>query len=449
MRTSRTNEANEANGIDAIVAARSASGPVETDEIEALASAAGYEVVDAVTQVGPEDPGTHFGSGKAAELAARAADLGAGTVVVDGSLTPGQHHALERRLPDGTRLLDRYRLVLGIFERGAGSRRARLQVELARLRYDLPRLIESADEGLLNEVTESGTPVYDVRDRIDRLERTLDDLPDPTEQFRRRRREQGFDLVTLAGYTNAGKSTLLRRLADDVSFADGDAAAGGATAGADAVSGKDAAASVADRLFETLETTTRRATLEGRPTLVTDTVGFVDDLPHDLVRSFSATLSEAGAADVVVLVADASDPVETFRERLAVSLDALAEQGVEDERIVPALNKVDLLGADERARRVALAEDRAPASAAAPIPVSVREGTNLGALVDAVLNRLPTDRATIRLPNCDEAMRVVSRAYDRTAVDDVDYAGDAVTLRCRGRPSVLERLRASARGIDG
>lgn len=438
------------NGTNAIVAARSASGPVETDEIEALASAAGYEVVDAVTQVGPEDPGTYFGRGKAAELAARAADLGAGAVVVDGALTPGQHHALERRLPDGTGLLDRYRLVLEIFERGAGSRRARLQVELARLRYDLPRLIESADEGLLNEVTESGTPVYDVRDRIDRLERKLDELPDPTEQFRRRRREQGFDLVTLAGYTNAGKSTLLRRLADDVSLdEERDGAASGASAGSDAVSEKDAAASVADRLFETLETTTRRATLAGRPALVTDTVGFVDDLPHDLVRSFSATLSEAGAADVVVLVADASDPVETFRERLGVSLAALAEQGVADERLLPALNKVDRLAADERSRRVALAEDLTPASAADPIPVSVREGTNLGALVDAIVDRLPTDRATIRMPNCDEAMRIVSRAYDRTAVDGVDYDGEEVTLACRGRPSVLERLRASARGIDG
>lgn len=421
----------------AVVAKRGSVAPVETAEIRSLATAAGYDVVAELTQVGPEDPGTHFGSGKADELAAVVADTDARTVVVDGELTPSQHHSLRERLPGGTELLDRYRVVLEIFDRGAGSGRARLQVELARLRYDLPRLIEGADEGMLNERTEKGSPVYDVRDRIDALERKLAESPDPAEHFRERRRDQGFDLVTIAGYTNAGKSTLLRRLADDMSLDE---------RGRGDRSEKDATASVRDRLFETLETTTRRTTIDGRPVLATDTVGFVSDLPHRLVASFSETLSEATAADAVVLVVDASDPVGAFREKLDVSMDVLAEQGVDSGAVVTALNKVDTLDEDERERRRAVASDLAPE----PIPMSVLDGTNLDRLRERIRDRLPTDRAVLVVPNCDEAMTLVSEAYDRTAVDDVTYRGDEVRIELDGRPSVVERLRARAAAVgDG
>ncbi|WP_114575823.1 GTPase HflX [Saliphagus sp. LR7] len=422
----------------AVIAARSTDPPVETTEIEDLAAARGYDVAAAVTQAGPEDSGTYLGRGKCEKLAAAVAETGASLVVADGDLTPSQHHGLRAELPDGTELFDRYRLVLAIFERGAGTRRARLQVELARLRYELPRIVESADEGMLNKRTEKGSPVYDVRDRIDRLEAKLDSLPDPAEEFRRRRREEGFDLVTIAGYTNAGKSTLLHRLADDLSI---DEATDGEREGPN----KDATASAADRLFETLETTTRRATVGGRPVLATDTVGFVSDLPHWLVSSFSETLSEAAAADAVVLVADASDPPEVFREKLEISLELLADQGVDREDVVTACNKTDLLPAGERERRLAIAAERAPEAVA----TSAREGTGLDRLRSVVGDRLPTEEARLGMPNCDEAMSIVSQAYDRTTVENVAYDGDRVTVVCRGPPTVIERLRARADAIDG
>ncbi|WP_049923002.1 GTPase HflX [Halopiger djelfimassiliensis] len=429
---SRPNEPNRRT----VIAKRSPTAPVETDEIRALARATGYAVVAERTQVGPADPGTVFGAGTVDELATLARTNAADCVVVDDTLTPSQHCSLESAMPDGTTVIDRYRLVLERFEQGADTRRAQLQVELARLQYELPRLIESADEGLLNAQTEKGSPVYDVRDRIDHLRSTLEELPDPADQFRSRRRESGFDLVTIAGYTNAGKSTLLRRLADDLSLAAADERPPDRRA--------EDSATVADRLFETLETTTRRVTIDGRPVLATDTVGFVDELPHDLVESFSSTLSEAAAADVVVLVVDASEPPEQVRERLAVSLEVLEAQGVDDDRIVPALNKVDRLSRRERARRCSLAEAVLPTAAAEPIPVSVRERHNLESLREAVRARLPEAHLTRRLPNCDETMSLVSRAYDRTTVDAVDYDGDEVTLTCRGRPSVIEQLRAAA-----
>ena len=428
----------------AIVAARQPTTPVPTDEIAALARAAGYSVERAMTQPGHPDAGQYLGAGRLEELADVVADTDAAVVIVDDRLTPGQHHAIESSLPDDTRVLDRYRLVLDIFASGAGSRRARLQVERAQLRYELPRLIASTEEGMLNRRTESGTPVYDVRDRISRLERELAELPDPTEQFRRRRREEGFDLVTIAGYTNAGKSSLLRRLADDVAFDEPSPEKHGEQPGHEG-SNKDETASVADELFETLETTTRRATIDGRPVLCTDTVGYVDALPHDLVAAFSATLSEAAAADVVVLVVDASQPLETVERRLSVSVDVLAEQSVDFDRIVPALNKADRLENDEVRRRVEIAADH-DRLVRPPIPISVTEGTNLSSLRGAIADHLPTRRLVLELPAGDDAMAIVSRAYDRTTVQDVTYRDERVVLECRGRPAVLEQLAAD--GID-
>ena len=417
-------------GKPAIVAKRTDNGRVDTTEIAALTDAAGYRVADEMTQARPEDPGSYFGSGKVAELAERAADTGAALVAVDGELTPNQTIAIRDRLPDGTRVFDRYRLVLEIFADQATTRRAALQVELAQLRYELPRIEETADLQFLNKLLEKGTPVDGVKNRIAELERKIDALPSPAEQYRERRREQGFDLVTIAGYTNAGKSTLLHRLADELDLTDADPDH----------PDEDATAAVEDRLFKTLETTTRRATLDGRPVLFTDTVGFVDDLPHWLVESFSETLSEAAAADAVVLVVDASDDPETMREKLALSLDVLDSQGVDRSNVVTALNKVDLLDERERERCRQAIGGRAPT----PIPVSVTEGTNLGGLVDAVTDRLPTERAELAVPNCDEAMALVSRAYDRATVEDVEYGGETVRLVVRGRPGVVAKLEARA-----
>jgi len=432
-------------GTTAVVAARADEPPVETAEIRALAEAAGYEVRDAVTQVRAEDPGTYFGTGKVAEIADRAADADASLVAVDGELTPRQTTDLRDALPDETAVFDRYRLVLAIFAERASTKRAELQVELARLKYDLPRLEERSDVQGLNKRTEKGTPINGVKNRIADLERKFADLPSPAEQHRAERREQGFDLVTFAGYTNAGKSTLLRRVADEMELSADDHTRTETVDGdGEHADTATETATVEDRLFETLETTTRRATLDGRPVLCTDTVGFVSDLPHWLVESFSETLSDAAAADAVVLVADASDPPSELREKVQVALDVFEAQGIDESAVVTALNKVDLLdGEGVEARRAAL-----DGLVTDPIPVSVRRGTNLDRLVAAITKRLPTERAAVTMPNCDDAMGLVSRAYDRTTVESVDYDGGTVELTVRGRPDVVERLRVDADAVS-
>jgi GTP-binding protein HflX len=416
----------------AILAKRVADGPADTTEIRGLAEAAGYDVVGAVTQCRAEDAGTCFGDGKVAELADLVAETGADAVVVDNGLTPKQSTALVEACPHDTRVADRHRIVLDIFAERAATRRAKLQVELASLEYELPRIESEGDPHLMNLAAEKGTRLNDVRTRIDRVKRKLDDIADEAAKRRRERREQGFSLVAIAGYTNAGKSTLLHRLSDDLSVQRVESSHDDVAA----------TASVEDRLFETLRTTSRRATLAGRRTLLTDTVGLIDDLPQDLVESFHGTLSETYHADAVVLVVDASAPLETFRKRVATCRRVL--DGQVEGTVVPALNKVDLVDDDD-----ALDERRAILSDSwsDPVAISALDGTGTDDLSAAVAAELPAERCELTVPNSDDAMALISWLYDRAGVETVEYGNKEVTAAFVGRPEVVSQARARAKNI--
>ena len=424
------------DGGRAVVAARDADETPDTAEIRRLAVAAGFDVVGEVTQRRREDRRYHLGEGKARELAAVASDAAADAVVVDGELTPGQYTDLLELLPAGTTLTDRYRLVLEIFADGAGSAAATTQVRLATLRYELPRVRRATEESLLNAATEKGSPVLDVERRIDDLERKLDGLTDAAADRRERRREEGFDLVALAGYTNAGKSTLLRRLADDLDVESGDEAADhGDLTGT---------ATTEDRLFETLETTTRRATVDGRRLLLTDTVGLVADLPHDLVRSFSATLSEVGAGDAVLAVVDASADEARLRRRLETTVDVLA--GDASGPVIPVVNKVDRLTDAERRTAAATVADAladADVDTHDPVTVSAREGDGIGELRAALSAALPREAADLSVPNSGDARSLVSWLHDRGDAE-ATYGAETVEIRFAGRPAVVEEARRRA-----
>jgi len=412
----------------AVIAKRTDDGgQPDTEEIRGLTEAAGARVLGAVTQTRPEDPGTQFGAGKVEEIAAAVEETGADTVVVDNPLTPQQTVNLERAV--GVHVVDRHRVVLEIFAEQARTRRAQLQVELARLKYRLPRIEEDGDFQFLNKLLEKGTRLNDVRDRIDEIERKLDDLPAVDEHHRERRREQGFDLVAIAGYTNAGKSTLLRRLADDMSL--------------DEDSHDDLAetAGVENRLFKTLETTTRRATVEGRDLLLTDTVGFLAGLPHWLVESFRGTLREVEEADAVLLVADVAQPTAELRRKLETTMETLGE---DRPPVVTALNKVDEVDDETLAERRAAVADVAPNVVA----VSALADEDLPALTDRLLATLPDlERAEVELPLTDEAMSLVSWLHDEAATAEVDYGSDAATVAFEAKPATVERAVARAEGI--
>ena len=419
------------DGGPAVLAARDAGAEPTTTELARLAEAAGYDPVASVTQRRREDPGTWLGRGKAETLAERVAETDADAVLVDGGLTPGQHANLLELLPRGTELVDRYRLVLGIFADGSADRRAALQVEAATLRYELPRLRRVTEESLLNEATEKGSPVLDAERRIDRIETRLDALADEAGERRQSRRDAGLGLVALAGYTNAGKTTLLHRLADGLSVEEADE---GPTHADETDS-----TPVADDLFVTLETTTRRGEVAGRPAVFTDTVGLLDGVPHDLVESFGTTLSAVSGADVPVLVVDASDPVERVREKVRVSLDALDADGP-----LVALNKIDAVAPGGLAPRRETVRD-ALGDAGETVAVSARDGTGIARLREAVAERLPTERATFRLPNAPETESFLAWARERGACE-VTYEGSEVAVGFVSRPAVVAEARGRVPG---
>jgi GTP-binding protein HflX len=426
--------ADSPNGV-AVVAKRGDAPNPDTTEVRQLAGAAGYGVAASVTQHRKEDPAFHLGEGKVDELAAVVRETDAGTVVFDNRLGPYQTYNIGNTLPEGVEVLDRFRLILEIFGQRANTKKAQLQVELAELRYELPRAEAKAslakrDErpGFMGLGEYDESREQDIKARIARIRDELDAIEETEQHRREQRRESGFDLVALAGYTNAGKSTLLRRLADDLDV--------------DENEGKhpdlDTTAESEDRLFTTLGTTTRRAEMRKREVLVTDTVGFISELPHWLVESFKSTLSEVYRADLVLLVVDVSDPVEEIREKLVTSHDTLYERN--EAPIVTVLNKTDEV-TDEELRR-----KREALSALAPNPLAVsgKEGDGIEELRRRVDEELPDfRRERLVVPMCDDAMTLVSWVHDHASVEDVDY-GDEVVIEFEARPSIVEQSRAKA-----
>ena len=422
-------------GERAVVAKRVDSGTGDTTEIEELARAAGYTVVETVTQTRTEDPAYHFGEGKIEEMAAVVATTGATTLVVDNELGPYQTFNVGNKLPEGVRVVDRFRLILEIFGQRARTRKAQLQVELAELRYELPRAEAKAslakrDErpGFMGLGEYDESRERDIKARIARIREDLEQIERDDQQRREQRRESGFDLVALAGYTNAGKSTLLRRLAAELDVDENQ----------DLHPDLDSTAESENRLFTTLGTTTRRAEVGPREVLVTDTVGFISDLPHWLVESFKSTLDSVYLADLVLLVVDASEPIPEMREKLVTCHDTLYERN--EAPIVTVLNKRDRVDERELQGKVEALSALAPN----PVVVSAQTGENVDELRARVHEELPEfERERLVLPMTEETMSVISWIHDNANVTAVEY-GDQVTIEFEARPAVVAQSRNKA-----
>ncbi|WP_259517582.1 GTPase HflX [Halanaeroarchaeum sp. HSR-CO] len=423
----------------AVVVKRVDEGTAETTEISGLAEAAGYAVVDVLTQTRSADPALQIGEGKVEELASVVSRIGAGTVVFDNRLGPYQTYNLGTRLPDGVELLDRFTLILEIFGQRAQTRKAQLQVELAELRYELPRAeakvsLAKRDErpGFMGLGEYDESREQDIKARISRIRDELDRIEKTEDERRAERRRSGFDLVALAGYTNAGKSTLMQALAADLEVGENE----------DLHPDLDPTAEQADKLFTTLGTTTRRLELERRQVLLTDTVGFISDLPHWLVESFKSTLSSVYHADLVLLVVDAAEPIDDIREKLVTSHDTLYERN--EAPIVTVLNKIDQVDDAELAEK----RDALAALAPDPVAISASEGENLDALRERIDAELPDrQRERLVLPMTEETMSVVSWVHDHAHVEDVEYGDEEVVIDFEARPTIVEKSRSKASEI--
>jgi len=424
----------------AVVAKRVDSGEADTEEIHDLARAAGYDVVGEITQTRTEDPAYHLGEGKVIRLANTVAREGATTVIFDNQLGPYQTYNIGNELPRGVTVMDRFRLILEIFGQRARTRKAQLQVELAELRYELPRAEAKAslakrDErpGFMGLGEYDESREEDIKKQIANIRDELESIEETERHRRKQRRESGFDLVALAGYTNAGKSTLLRRLAEDLDVDQNE----------DLHPDLDTTAESEDRLFTTLGTTTRRAAVGKREVLVTDTVGFIQNLPHWLVESFKSTLDSVYRADLVLLVVDISESVEEIREKLVTSHDTLYERN--EAPIVTVLNKTDKVDDSEIQRK----REALSALAPNPVAVSAAEGLNIEALAERIDADLPDyERERLVLPMTDETMSVVSWIHDHAHVETVDY-GDEVVIEFEARPAIVEQSRSKAGDLVG
>jgi GTP-binding protein HflX len=341
------------------------------EELAGLARAAGAAVVLTAVQDRPSpDPATLIGRGKAEALAAACAEAGATLVIVDNPLSPAQARNLEKIVD--RRVIDRTALILDIFAQRARTREGQLQVELAQLEYLLPRLAGSGTA--LSRLgggigtrgpgeTKLETDRRRIRRRIASLKAAIADVERRRAYLRGRRRRSEVPVVALVGYTNAGKTTLFNRL-----------------------TGASAAAS--DALFVTLDPVVRRVKLAGqRQVLVSDTVGFIDRLPHELVAAFHATLEEVVHADLLVHVIDGAAPDLERRVRAVAAV--LQEVGAGDVPVIEAVNKIDLVSPEDR-RALELLHPGA-------LGVSARTGAGVAELTAAVLGRLSAGSARVTL----------------------------------------------------
>ncbi len=292
-------------------------------EFEELLKSAGYEVLCIVEQRREEHPRYNIGRGKVEELKKLVGELKPDRVVFANRLTPSQAYNLWKELK--TDIIDRWQLVLEIFEKRAHSKEAKLQVELASLKYEVPlvkeaiRRIKLGDRAGFKGMGEYQTQQYlkHIRYRMGKIRRELERVKNEREIRRKKREEVGFILLALAGYTNAGKSTLLN-----------------------ALSGENAEAR--SQMFTTLDTRTRRFKLGGKRILITDTVGFIDGLPPFIVDAFHSTLEEISRADVILLVLDSSEPWKEVKRKFTASIKVLRELRALDKPIIAVLNKTDL-----------------------------------------------------------------------------------------------------------
>src|SRR5262245_2088532 len=387
------------------------------DEITGLAKTAGARVVSGLIQRRERpDVTSYLGKGKVEELKTVVAHHDADAVIFDNDLAPSQTRNLERAV--GVKVLDRTELILDIFASNAKTYEARLAVELAQLEYSLPRLkrMWTHLSRIKAGIGMRGPGEKQIEEDRRLVEKRIHELRSELHEIERRKERlvasRGDRLtVSLVGYTNAGKSTLMNALTGAGVYA-------------------------ADKLFATLDTRTRKWMLPSwGPVLLSDTVGFIRDLPHGLIASFKATLEEARQADMLLHVADASNPA--VMEQIAAVYEVLQEIGIEAKDTVLVLNKVD---SPEAVDRLAALQQRYPNA----IPISARSGQGIDRLMHAVSDAMSRNFKDLDVETTVDNGKLLAYLAAHGEILSRRYNENRVTVHCRIPERHLGRVRESA-----
>ncbi|MDF2875469.1 MAG: hflX, partial [Sporomusa sp.] len=384
-------------------------------ELAQLAETAGAEVVGSVWQKRSRLDSTYFiGRGKVQEISIIRQEINANIIIFDDELSPAQQRNLEQTL--GIKVIDRPALILDIFAQRARSHEGKLQVELAQLKYNLPRL---GGQGLVLSRLGGGIGTRGpgetklevdrrrIRSRINDIEQEIENLKKHRNLHRERRQAARIPTTALVGYTNAGKSTLLNKLTDAGVLAE-------------------------DKLFATLDPTTRRTKLaSGKEFLLTDTVGFIQKLPHQLIAAFRGTLEEVVQADLLLHVIDVSHP--QYEQQSNAVYQVLRELGADTKPVITVFNKMDKIDSQHVMERIL----REPGN----IAVSASTGTNLDKLLSMIEDNFKAILVdTLLLVPYDDS-GLVSKLYDIASVNSIEYKPEGISISVSLTPEQFERYK--------
>ena len=406
----------------------------DTCEIKSLSETIDYKIIEEFIQIrNVPDVNTFVGPGKLEEIKDFLEENKVDLVIVDGKLKPSQWFTLEKELKID--VYDRIRIILAVFDKRAESKEARLQVKLAQLQYERPfvrELIHRARKGEHPGYMAGGE--YEVADYYEMIKRQMKKIRDELKKIRRERElrrrhryETGFYLISLAGYTNAGKSSLLNILAEEN-------------------------VKVEEKLFSTLSTTTRRITGKASksrlPILITDTVGFIKDLPAWIIEAFHSTLEEIEVADLILLVVDISDDIDEIVQKMKTSLKELREMKITS-KVIIVLNKTDLLGENGLKEKIEKLKEMGLLKNKEYVSISTKERKNIDKLIKTIRENLPNIvKLRIELPLNRDSQRFLSKLFEISLISDVKY-DKTMKIKAEVNYKIKDRLLTEIKKLGG
>ncbi len=397
------------------------------EELKKLAEAAGYTVVATVEQIREPDARYQIGAGKVEELATLVKETGAEKILFDNPLKAVQSYNLAKAT--GIEAIDRFKLILEIFTKRATTTEAKLQIQLAALQYELAHAKERVRLAKMKEQPGfMGLGAYEadvyhnaVKRQVHTIQQKLKKIREKRLLHRERRAELGFSTISLAGYTNAGKSSLFNALTEETARVD-------------------------RALFTTLSTTTRLVEVSKRKFLLTDTVGFIDRLPLTLIEAFHSTLEETIYSDLIILVLDVSEPLKTVEKKNSICLETIDHIGANGIPIITVLNKIDLLHETETKQKLEALKAQTKSS----IIISALHQTNLELLKQEILKKLEDYvQASFSVPLTAQTMPLMSWVHEKADVQKEKFMSDSVEVVFEAKPLFAEKVRKRVEELNG